>query len=171
MKTILSEKPQRIIRHKKKLEKELEIKITNRGKEIYLEGNSEQEYIAEKVIDAINFGFKISEAISIKLEDAMFEILNIKDYSKHKNFERIKSRLIGKNGKCINTLRVLSGTFIELKENKVGIIADSEKIETITQAIIKIINGAKQSNAYAYLEKHRPTQIYDLGLKKTEENL
>ena len=69
MRTIISEKLPRIIKNKKKLEKILNIKITNRGKEVNIEGSPEDEYIAEKVIDAINFGFPFSYAVSIKKEN------------------------------------------------------------------------------------------------------
>ncbi|MCA9487855.1 MAG: hypothetical protein KC516_02745 [Nanoarchaeota archaeon] len=170
MKKILSEKIPRIIRNKKKLEKTLEVKISNRGKEVYLEGNAENEYLAEKVIDAINLGFEIEDALSIKKEEKDFEIMNIKDYTKNKKLERIKSRLIGKEGKVLSTLRNLSEAHIQVHENQVGIISDPEILETLTQAIIQIIQGAKQSHAYAFLEKNRPAPIYDLGLKE-DKNL
>ena len=60
MKKIFSEKFQRIIRNKEKLEKNLKIKITNRGKEIFIEDNPKEEYYAEKIIDALNFGFSFT---------------------------------------------------------------------------------------------------------------
>ena len=82
MKTILSSKLPRILKNKTNLEKELNIKITNRGKEVMIESSPEQEYIAEKIIDALNFGFKFTEAIAIKEEDAIFEILNIKNHTR-----------------------------------------------------------------------------------------
>ena len=68
MKIILSEKLPRILKNKKRLEKKLNIKISNRGKEVQINGNPGDEYIAEKVIDALNFGFPFSTAISIKEE-------------------------------------------------------------------------------------------------------
>ena len=63
MKTILVEKLPRIIKNKKKLEEKLNVKITNRGKEVTISGSPEDEYIAEKVIDALNLGFDFSVAI------------------------------------------------------------------------------------------------------------
>ena len=47
MKIIYSEKLPRILKNKKRLEKELNIKITNRGKDVSLQGTPENEYIAE----------------------------------------------------------------------------------------------------------------------------
>ena len=69
MKTILSEKLPRILKNKKQLQEKLNIKITNRGKEVSISGKPLDEYTAEKVIDALNFGFPFGTAMLIKKED------------------------------------------------------------------------------------------------------
>ena len=74
MKKIFSEKLPRILKNKKKLEKELNVKITNKGKDVFIESESEDEYSAEKVIDALNFGFPFEYALLIKKENFIFEI-------------------------------------------------------------------------------------------------
>ena len=166
MKTILSQKFLRIIRNKAKLEKILNIKITNRGKEIKIDGKPEDEYIAEKVIDALNFGFKFTEAISLKEEENnIFEIINIKDHTTKKDHSKIRSRIIGKNGKALSTLENLGNCYIEVSENNVGVIGNSEMIEDITQAIVSLIKGSKHGNVYSFLERRQPKKIYDLGLR------
>lgn len=166
MKTILSEKLPRILKNKKKLEVKLKIKITNRGKEIQINGKPEDEYIAEKVIDALNFGFPFSAAISIKDEDMEFEILNIKDYTSRKDLNRVRARIIGKGGKTLKTLSQLTKCHLEIKDNQIGVIGSPEIIKNAQEAIISIIKGSKQSNVYSYLEKHQPEPVLDLGLKK-----
>lgn len=165
MKKIFSEKFLRIVKNKKKLEEKLNIKLTNRGKEISIEGDSLNEYIAEKVIEALNFGFPFSVSVLIKDEDFLFEILNIKDYTRGKDLERIRARIIGKKGKTLKTLSQLTNCNFELKDNQIGIIGDAENIENAQQAIVSIVRGSKQSNMYSFLEKHRPKPILDLGLK------
>ncbi len=165
MRKILSQKFIRIIKNKEKLEKILDINITNRGKEINIDGDPENEYIAEKVIDAINFGFKFAEAISIKEESFIFEIINIKDHTTKKDLNRIKSRIIGKAGKALNTLETLTNCYIEVIDNNVGVIGNPENIDIATQAIISIIKGAKHGNVYAFLERRQPKPIHDLGLR------
>lgn len=166
MKTILSEKLPRILKNKARLEKRLNIKITNRGKEVQIEGKPEDEYIAEKVIDAINLGFPFSIAILIKEEDLEFETLNIKDYTTRNDLNRIRARLIGKGGKTLKTLCQLTKCNFELKDNFIGIIGSPEYIENAQESIIAIIKGAKQANVYAHLEKNQPKPILDLGLKE-----
>lgn len=166
MKTILSEKPQRIIKNKKKLEQFLNIKITSRGKEIFMQGEPEDEHTAEKVIDALNFGFPFSTSMLIKKEGFIFEIINIKDHTKRKDLKRIRARIIGTRGKTLKTLNQITNCHFELKDNYIGIIGPPEYLESGQKAIIAIIKGAKQSNVYGLLKKNKIEPISDLGLKE-----
>ncbi len=165
MKIIIAEKLPRILKSKKKLETDLNVSITNRGKEVSIKGDPQDEYIAEKVIDAINFGFPFQDALSIKKEELMFERINIKDHTKRKDLERIRARIIGKGGKTLKTLCTLTRCFFEIKDNEVGIIGPPEYIKNAQEAIISIIKGSKQTNVYSFLEKRQVKPIIDLGLK------
>lgn len=166
MKQIFSEEIELISKNKKKLERILNIKITIEGKEISIDGKSEDEFIAEKVIDAIGFGFPVPRALLIKEEDFLFEIINIKEHTKRKDFETIRARIIGKGGKTLKTLSDLTECFFEIKDNHVGIIGDPENIKNAQEAIISIVQGSKQANVYSFLEKHHVQPILDLGLKE-----
>jgi ribosomal RNA assembly protein len=169
MKKIICEKIARIIKNKDKLEKVLNVSIENRGKEVYISGKSEEEYTAEKIIEALDFGFPFANALEIKKEDFLFEILNIKEYSTQKNFERVRGRIIGKDGKTLRTISNLSDCHIELAGNKLGIIGYAENIRTVEEACKLLIRGSNQANVYAYLEKHRLEPIVDLGLKEIKK--
>ena len=93
--TIISEKVARIIKNHRRLEKALNVKITNRGKEVSVSGGASEEEIAREVISALNFGFPFSVALSIKEQDFVFEVLNIKNYTHSKNLRRVRARIIG----------------------------------------------------------------------------
>lgn len=169
MKTIIAEKIPRIIKCKKKLEEELKVNLEINGKEVIITGTPEEEYIAEKIIEAIDFGFPIHDALTINQEDFIFEILNIKDYTPQKNFERVRGRIIGKEGKALKTLCNLGECSIEVFGNKVGIIGDSENVKRVEEACKLLIKGTKHGNVYAYLEGHKPEPILDLGLKEPKK--
>jgi len=169
MKTLLSEKLVRILKNKKRLEKILNIKITNRGKEVSIKGTPEDEYVAEKVIDALNFGFPFEHAVTIKKQDFTFEIINIKDHTTRNDLSRVRGRLIGKHGKTLQTLNQLTKCFFELKNNEIGIIGEPEHIKNAQESVISIIKGSKHSNVYSLLEKHQVKPVFDLGLKKKKE--
>jgi ribosomal RNA assembly protein len=166
MRTIHSEKLPRILKSKRRLETLLNVKITNQGQEVSIDGKPEDEYTAEKVIEAINFGFPFSDALLIKEEDAMFEVINIKSHTRRNDLQRVRARIIGTQGKTLKTLCTLSQCHFELKDNEVGIIGSPEHIKNAQEAIISIIKGSKQANIYKFLESHQPEHIADLGLKK-----
>lgn len=163
---LICEKISRIIKNKKRLEEELNVKIKNRGKEITIEGKPEDEYIAEMIIEALEFGFPFSVAMMIKEHEYIFEIINIKDYTKRKDLKKIRARIIGKQGKTFKTIQSLTKCHFELKDNSVGIIGDPEYIKNAQEALIYLIRGAKHSNVYSYLEKHQVKPVFDLGLKE-----
>jgi len=166
MKTIFFDESSNIIKNKRKLENFLSIKIILNNKEITIEGNAEDEYIAEKVFDAINMGFSVPIALLIREEDFILEILDIKKFTHRKDLEVIRARIIGAGGKTLKTLNTLTDCHFEIKDNEVGIIGSPENIENAHKAVASIIQGSKQANVYAFLEKHQVQPVVDLGLKE-----
>lgn len=170
MTTLISDNISKIVEKKNKLEKVLNVKIIIKGEEISVEGSPENEYLAEKVLEALDFGFPLSVALLIKTEDFLFEILDIKDYTHRKDFETIRARIIGRGGKTLKTLNNLTECNFEIKDNNVGIIGSPELIKNAQDAIILIVQGSKQANVYTFLEKHHVKPILDLGLKKEKKS-
>jgi len=166
METLIIDKVPRIIRNKKRLEETLKLKITNRGKEVTIKGTPEDEYIGQSVLEALNVGFAYKRAITIKTENKILEKINIKEHTKRENLASIRARVIGKGGAALKTLSDLTDSAIELNENTISIITDSENLERITKALIEIIKGAKHKAVYKELENNFPKPIYDLGLKE-----
>ncbi len=166
MKTLIIDKIARVIKAKKKLEYELNVKLTIKGKDINIEGEAKDEYIAEQILDALNLGFPLSTALLLKGDDHIFEIIHIKDHTKRHDLERIRARIIGTKGGTLATLTQLTKCFFEIKNNQVGIIGDAEYMQNAQNAIISLIRGAKQSNVYTGLERNQPKPIVDLGLKE-----
>lgn len=171
MKVILSDKIVRISKAKAQLERILNLKISSRGKEVTISGSAENEYIGEKVIDAINFGFPFSHAIEIVEQDFLYEVLKIKDYAVSKDLARIRGRIIGAKGKALKVLSDLTGCHLEIKDNEVGIIGPAGAVKGAQEAVILIIKGSKHANVYSHLEKSQPEPLDDLGLKNPKERL
>ena len=165
MEKIICEKLPRIIKNKERLKEKLNVEIKNLGKEVTIEGKPEDEYIAEKVIEALDFGFPFSVALMIKEQDYMLDIINIKEHTRRKDLSVVRSRIIGKKGKTLKTLSDLTKCYFEIKDSQVGIVGDPEYIRNAEEGMISLIRGAKQSNVYSFLEKHHPKEVVDLGLK------
>jgi len=169
MKTIYSEKIIRIVKAKKKLEEILKVKISLKAGKVEISGSAENEYIAEKVIEALGFGFPFKKAIQIKISEKEFDILKIKNYTKRKDLKTIRARIIGKGGKSLKTLTELTGCDFEQKDNEVAIIGDPENMKNAIEGIVSIIKGTRHSHVYKGLEKHKPQLIEDFGLKEKKE--
>lgn len=166
---IISEDINAIKKKQKKLSRILNVKIKIEGNEITLEGAGDNEYVAEKVIEAIDFGFSAPTALLIKQEDFLFSVLDIKDYTPKKDLQRIRARIIGTGGKTLRTLLTLTDCHFETKDNKVGIIGSPEAMLNAQNAVISLVQGSKQANVYAFLEKHRVKPVFDLGLKPVKK--
>ncbi|VVB83285.1 Uncharacterised protein [uncultured archaeon] len=169
MKIIFSDDSSNVSENRKKLESNLDVKITIKEKEISIDGSPEDEFIAEKVIEAVDFGFSVPTALLIKGEDFIFEILNIKNYTRRKDLERIRARIIGSGGKTFKTLKELTDCNFAIKDNEVGIIGSPELIKNASDAVVAIIHGSKQANVYSFLEKHHVPPVLDLGLKEQKK--
>ncbi|MBD3252307.1 hypothetical protein GF386_01095 [Candidatus Pacearchaeota archaeon] len=155
MQEIYIENLKKVLGNKNKLEKELDIKIKNKGKLVLVEGLTEKEFIAIKILEAIDLNFSIDDALKLKKEEIIMQILNIKKITKRHDLERIRARIIGTHGKTLKTLTDLTKCSISLKDNKIGIIGDCEEIEDAIQAVKSLIQGSKQGNVYARAEKQR----------------
>jgi ribosomal RNA assembly protein len=155
MQEIYVENIKEILRTKSRIQKELKVKLTNKGHNIFIDGKPEDEFLALKVLEAVNLGFSVDSALQLKEEDIILQSLNIKDLTKRNDLDRVRARIIGTNGRTLKTLDNLTNCDLSLHDNQIGIIGDTEEIEDAIQALTSIIQGSKQSNVYARLEKQR----------------
>jgi len=172
MQEIYIESLGKILQNKKKIEKELDVKINNKGKNIFIEGAPENEFIALEILKAMDLGFSLENALLLKDEEIIFQIIPIREITHRCDLERIRGRIIGIQGKTLKTLKHLTGCEICLKDNQVGIIGNSEYIGEAIIALKSLIQGSKQGNVYARLERegkkrrHKPYGLIKNELKK-----
>lgn len=169
MEILVYEKIPRIIKNKKRLEGMLNVKISINGKEITVSGTAEDEYFAEKVISALEFGFPFTVALSLRTDENMFEVIHIKDHTHKKDLTEVRARIIGTKGKTLRALTELTKCHFELNGNFIGIVGEPELMRNAQEAAISIIRGAKQGNVYAFLEKRQVKPVLDLGLKEPKK--
>jgi KH domain-containing protein len=143
----------KVLKNKSRIEKELNVKIENKGKLVFVNGDGEKEYLALKVLEALGLGFSIEKALLLKNEEIILQTINIKSLTKRKDIERIRARIIGTRGKTICNLKKLSECEICLHDNQIGIIGDFEFIEEAMTALESLVHGSKQANVYSRLER------------------
>ena len=153
METIYFDRTGELKRTKSELEKKLRISLEIQGHKVIFSGDALDEYIAEIVLDAMNFGFSFKKAILLADENMTFRKINIKDFTRKKNLQVVRARFIGKNGKTKKTIENVANCEIFIKNNDVGVIGSAESIDKTMTAVTNLIKGTKQANTYRYLER------------------
>lgn len=153
METLFVTKTIELKRTKEELERTLKVKIEIKGKQVTIDGEAVDEFEAAQVIEAIGFGFSTKKALLLKDPSYVFRRISIKNFTRRKNLEDVRARIIGKEGKTKKTIEDIAGVYLELNNNEVGLIGPAEDIEQETAALTNLIRGTKQANVYQKLEK------------------
>ena len=105
---------------------------------------------------AIGRGFSPDHAFQLLNDDFEFYIFDIRDYvgNKINHVMRLKSRIIGKNGKTKNVLERLTNSYISVYGHTVSIISSFENIDILKKAIDKLLSGSKHASIYRYIESN-----------------
>ncbi len=169
MEIIAKEAIYKIFRGRKILEKKLGVGIKiERGGIVNLTGDEINVFVGEKVIEAVNKGFSVSNALLLTNENYVLEEVPIKSITKRRNLSVIRARVIGTKGKTLKTISELSGCHLALQDNIVSVIGPAESVKSVITAIKSLIKGSKQSNVYYYLEQARKPLGEELKLEPEE---
>jgi len=108
----------------------------------------------ENVIRAIGRGFSPQNAIKLMDDFADFFIFNLHDYvgKKESHIRRIKSRIIGKEGKTKRVLENLTDSKISIYGHTIAIISDLERMNIIKKSIDMLLTGSKHATVYRFVE-------------------
>jgi ribosomal RNA assembly protein len=151
------------------IENKIKINISFNKNSVSLKGNELNEFLTQKIIRAVDFGFDVRDALLLANEDFVLEFVEVKEHTRRKNLRDVRARLIGTEGKAKRTIQNLTGSVIVISGNRVGLIVDSFHLDSSVQAIESLIHGAKHSNVFSYLEKQNINRQNigrnDLGLK------
>ena len=168
--TIIVENLRKIKKAVPLVESRLKVKIKfGKGGQIFILGEEFNAFLVDKILRAVDFGFDIEDAMLLRDDNFILEFVNMKEHTRRKNLEDVRARMIGTDGKAKRTIEELSGCVIAISGNQVGVIVNADHLDSVIQAIISLVQGAKHGNVFAYLEKQnavrRSLDKDDLGLK------
>ncbi len=155
MQEIYIENLKEVLRNKVIIQKELGIKLSNKGHNVFVNGKAASEFLAIEVLEAVNLGFSVDAALQLKQDNVILQTVNIKDITKRHDLERVRARIIGTQGRTLKTLDNLTKCDLSLHDNQIGIIGNTEEIEFAIQAITSLVQGSKQGNVYGRLEREK----------------
>lgn len=112
---------------------------------------------AQDVIKAIGHGFNPDIAMKLLEGDfVVLEIIDLTDYVSSPNaLQRIKGRIIGKEGKMRKTIEDMLGVNVSVYEKTVAIIGNPDNVSVAREAVMMLIEGAPHSTVQRFLEKKR----------------
>jgi ribosomal RNA assembly protein len=110
---------------------------------------------ARDMIKAIGRGFSPHNAYKINDSGSGFDLIQLRDFvgTSPNSLREVRSRLIGQKGRTRNTIEQMAGVNISVFGNTVGIIGDFRKLQFVREGIIRLINGAKHSTVYRFIEE------------------
>ncbi len=135
------------------------IEIDSDEGEICIDEHEAQDQVlilkAEDVIKAIGRGFSPERALQIFQDSMEFYLFDIYDYGSKKDthITRLKSRIIGRDGKTKRVLEQLTDSHISIYGHTVGVISHYETMDIIKRAIDMLLTGSEHPTVYRFLER------------------
>ena len=114
----------------------------------------------ENIIKAIGRGFSPDRALRLMNDDADFFTFNLYDYvgKKEAHVRRLKSRVIGKEGKTKRVLEELTDATISIYGHTVSVISDIVRMNILKKSIDMLLTGSTHATVYKFVE----TQMKEL---------
>lgn len=145
---------------KAQIEEQTQTKITvdSNGGLILVEGEDADLFIrAVATIQAISRGFSPERAFVLLEEDDLYiEVIDISEAaSTPDQMERLRGRIIGRNGRARTQIEDMTQTLISVYGKTVAVIGDVEQIRVALDAIDMLVSGVEHETVFSFLEKKR----------------
>lgn len=137
--------------------------------EVDIEDNPQDPLAALKVMDlvkAIGRGFSPHRAMRLLDEDEYLEVIELGDFigKRSDQLSRVRSRLIGTNGKTRRIIEDLTVAYMSIYGSTVSLIGNSVQLPIAKTAVEMILRGSEHATVYRYLERSRATlRIAEMG--------
>ncbi len=144
-----------------RLQVKLEIESEAGGVEINLNEKATDPSVlfrAKDVVTAIGRGFSPDQAFRlIRNEDVVFDFIDLRAIfgRSDSDIRRVKSRIIGMNGKTRRTIEELTEADVVVYGHTVGFIGTFEQVDIARNAVQMIIQGSEHHSVYNFLQKKR----------------
>jgi len=148
---------------KKKVETEtgVFINIDSREGNVEVDGSRSPDPVMElkvaSFVSAVGRGFSPERAQRLLGENAFLETLHISDYTGNRKnrIQRMRARLIGREGKSRKTLELLTNTLISIQGDTVSFIGDPVELSLAKEGIDMLLRGSEHSAVFHFLERKR----------------
>ena len=111
---------------------------------------------ARDIVLAIGRGFSPERAMRLLKENTFFGVLDIKLATGKREkaaLRRIRSRVIGTNGRARSRIEQLSGCSMSVYGSTVALIGEEEQLERATRAVELLVKGSEHSTVFHMLAR------------------
>ena len=114
----------------------------------------------ENFVKAIGRGFSPEKAWMLFGDNSDFFIFDLHDYAgkKESHIRRLKSRVIGREGKTKKVIEELTDSKISVHGHTVSVISDMMRMNICKKSIDMLLTGSKHATVYRFIE----TQMKEL---------
>jgi len=153
-----------LIGHKGETKKDLEeksgvkINIDSKLGEVTFDDDAVEDPLMilklENIVNAVGRGFSPHNAFRLFNDDADFFVFDLHAYvgKKETHVRRLKSRVIGREGKTKHVLEDLTGAKLSVYGHTVSVISDVVRMNILKKSIDMILTGSKQATVYHFVE-------------------
>jgi len=108
----------------------------------------------ENIIKAVGRGFSTEKAVLLLNDNSDFFIFDLHDYvgKKESHLRRLRSRVIGREGKTKHVLEELTDSKISVYGHTIGIISDVMKMNILKKSVDMLLTGSKHASVYRFVE-------------------
>ena len=108
----------------------------------------------ENIIKAIGRGFSPQNTIQLMNDDADFFVFDLYDYvgKKEAQVKRLKSRVIGREGRTKRVLEELTDSKVSVYGHTVSVISDIIRMNILKKSIDMLLTGSRHATVYRFVE-------------------
>jgi len=124
---------------------------------------------AKDIVNAIARGFNPDVAMKILEDDfTILETIDLTEYTSSKSMDRIKGRIIGKEGKMRRIIEETLNVHVSVYGKYVSLIGNIENVSAAREAIMMLIDGAQHSTVQKFMErKKREIEMHSMDWHMT----
>lgn len=141
-------------RFRELIEKELRATLELNENQIIIKAKDAlSEHEAAQVLEALNLGFRLKDALQLKHSEYQLQQLELKARVKPSRLRAVKGRILGKEGKALTKLEELTSCRLRLVGSKLAILGKTEDVMAAIQALEALIRGKPHGRVYRMLQE------------------
>lgn len=123
--------------------------------EVTLEGDPLEQIRAFNIVKAIGRGFSPERALRLLEDNTDLCVIDVTEFAPTDNAkERLKGRVIGRNGETREKIENDTNTEIQVYGKTVSILGNVQNVQIARESVRMLLEGSSHSTAYNYIEKN-----------------